>query len=425
MFQPASYDVVVIGAGPGGCAAAAIAARHGLAVLLLERAEQPFFKLGESLMPETYGTFEKMGALDRMRGAGFVEKHSVQFYSKGGRASAPFYFSTVKDDESARTWQVLRSDFDQLLYEVAAENGAECRRGVAVKELRVEGERVVGVVAEVDGERVEVGARVVVDASGQSALVAKRFDLGRVDYGLRHASIYTHFEGARRDSGIDEGATLILHTDDGHSWFWFIPLAGGVTSVGVVGKVESLIQGRRGTPEEILFEEVARCPEVADRLQDARRCRPVSVIKDFSYRCDRLAGDGWVLVGDAYSFIDPVYSSGVFLALKSGELAAETIVEALAEGDVSGERLAAFQPHMDRAIAAVHGLVRAFYSQDFSFGEFLRSSPHLQRSVTRVLIGDVFDSSFDDLFQAMERFQLDRAETLSLRPSELRSAHPA
>ncbi|HVS65651.1 MAG TPA: NAD(P)/FAD-dependent oxidoreductase [Thermoanaerobaculia bacterium] len=419
MFSKSQYDLIVIGAGPGGCAAAAVAARGGLDVLLLERSMEPAFKVGESLMPETYGTFEKMGALERMRSAGFVEKHSVQFFAKSGKASAPFYFSTVKSGEGARTWQVLRSDFDQLLFEVAEEAGAECRRGVNARELVTEGERVVGVTVDAGGERVELGSKVLIDATGQSALVSRRFDLGRIDYGLQHASIFTHFEGARRDSGIDEGATLVLHTSEGHTWFWFIPLAGDVTSVGVVGRLDALVRGREGTPEEVFFEEVAKCPEIADRLAEASRCRPFAVCKDFSYRCERMAGDGWVLVGDAFSFIDPVYSSGVFLALKSGELAAETAAVAIADGDVSGERLGAFQSELERAISAVHRLVQAFYSRDFSFGEFLRMFPHLQRSVTRILIGDVFDSSYDDLFQAMETFRLERADTVSLSPTEL------
>ena len=407
MFDAPSYDVIVIGAGPGGSAAAAIAARGGLRTLLLERAAAPVFKIGESLMPDTHGVFEKMGALRAMQESRFVEKHSVQFFTKTGKASMPFYFEKERPGEdSARTWQVLRSEFDQLLMDAAAEQGAEVHRGVNVRDVLFDGERAVGVraTAEGNGGPVELASRVTIDATGQSALIARRLDLGRVDYGLRHASIYTHFRGAIRDEGKDEGATLILHTESGENWFWYIPLAGDVVSVGVVGPMDSLIRNREGGPERIFFEEVARCAEIERRIAPAERCRPVSVMKDFSYRFDRMAGDGWIAIGDAFSFIDPVYSSGVFLALKSGEMAAEASIGALAAGDLSGERLGAFQPLLMRGVEAVRQLVNVFYDRNFSVGAFLRLYPRHQSKVTRILIGDVFELDFTSMFEDMAAF---------------------
>ena len=280
----------------------------------------PTFKIGESLMPDTHGVFEKMGALERMRRSHFVEKHSVQFFTRTGRASMPFYFESERPgDDSARTWQVRRSEFDQLLMNTAAEQGAEVHRGVNVRDVLFEDGRARGVraTATSDGGPVELASRVVIDATGQSALLSRRLDLGRLDYGLRHASIYTHFRGALRDEGRDEGATLILHTKSGERWFWYIPLAGDVVSVGVVGAMDDLVRNREGRPHEIFFEEVGNCAEIERRIRPAHQCRPVSVMKDFSYRIEEMAGNGWIAIGDAFSFIDPVYSSGVFLALKS------------------------------------------------------------------------------------------------------------
>jgi len=407
MFRADSYDLIVVGGGPGGSAAAAIAARGGRRTLLLERHPEPIFKIGESLMPDTHGVFEKMGALERMKSSHFVEKHSVQFFTKTGKASMPFYFERERPgDDSARTWQVRRSEFDQLLMETAAEQGAEVHRGVNVRDVLFEDDRAVGVRVTTAGNRlpVELRSRIVIDATGQSALLSRRLDLGRVDYGLQHASIYTHFRGAIRDEGRDEGATLILHTRSGDCWFWYIPLAGDVVSVGVVGPIDTLIRKRSGRPHEIFFEEVGKCAEIERRIRPGLQCRPIAVMKDFSYRIEKMAGDGWIAIGDAFSFIDPVYSSGVFLALKSGEMAAETAISALAAGDVSGERLGAFQPLLMRGVEAVRQLVNVFYDRNFSVGAFLRLFPRHQSKVTRILIGDVFDLDFTSMFEDMAAF---------------------
>jgi len=407
MFGASSYDVIVIGAGPGGSAAAAIAARGGLRALLLERESAPVFKIGESLMPDTHGVFEKMGALRAMQESHFVEKHSVQFFTKTGRASMPFYFAKERPGEdSARTWQVRRSEFDQLLMDTAASQGAEVHRGVNVRDVLFENGRAVGVRGSTanNGGAVELESRVVIDATGQSAMLSRRLDLGRVDYGLRHASIYTHFRGAIRDEGKDEGATLILHTKSGECWFWYIPLAGDVVSVGVVGPMDTLVRNREGRPHEIFFEEVRNCAEIERRIRPARQCRPVAVMKDFSYRIEKMAGDGWIAIGDAFSFIDPVYSSGVFLALKSGEMAAEAAIGAIAANDLSGDRLGAFQPLLMRGVEAVRQLVNVFYDPKFSVGAFLRLYPQHQSKVTRILIGDVFELDFTSMFEDMASF---------------------
>jgi flavin-dependent dehydrogenase len=383
------YDVIVIGGGPGGPPTATLTAQRGHRVLLLERAPAPRFKLGESLMPATYWTLERMGALAKMKESHFPRKYSVQFYGKSGKASSPFYFQETDPHESSQTWQVLRSEFDAMLLENAAEQGVDVRWGATVKDVLFDGDRAVGVRADFgEGDR-EVPAKVVVDASGQSSLIAKKLGLRQPDPELRKASFFTHFEGAYRDPGIDEGATLVLHTNDASAWFWYIPLPDNRVSVGVVGGLDTLIAGRQGDPQKIFDEEVAKCPPLQERIAGACQVFPVQAIRDFSYRSSRIAGDGWVLVGDAFGFLDPIYSSGVFLALKSGELAADSIHDALTAGDLSGEKLGAHGPGFLAGMEAMRKLVYAFYEEGFSFAQFLAKYPQHRLDIVHLLVGNV------------------------------------
>jgi flavin-dependent dehydrogenase len=399
-------DVVVIGGGPAGATTAALVAEKGHDVVLLERSPRPAFKVGESLMPASWWTLERLGLLAAMRDSAFPVKQSVQFFSSSGRGSVPFYFSSTDSHESSRTWQVLRSDFDRLLLDNARDKGTRVRFGDRVRKVRFEGERAVGVALRTaDGADEEISARVVVDASGQRTLLAEQLGIKRTHREMRNASCYTHFEGARRDEGIDAGATLIFATARRDSWFWFIPLPGDRVSVGVVGSIDYLIRGRRGDPQRIFEQELALCPALQTRLEDARQVRDVKVARDFSYRAERMAGDGWVLVGDAWGFVDPIYSAGVFLALESGARAADCIVGGLAEGDLSGERLGAFGDDFERGVEAIEQLIFAFYDKGFSFARFLERYPECREEIVHILIGNVFRRPVGALFGPLEEFR--------------------
>ena len=392
-----------MGGGPAGSTVAALVAEQGFRVGLLEREQKPPFKVGESLVPYTYGTFERLGLVERFKKSHFQRKHSVQFFSASGQGSAPFYFSETDPHERSTTWQVRRSEFDGLLLERAVELGVQFRHGVQVQDVVFEGEQAVGIRAQdATGAVAEIPARVVVDATGRNALLARKLGLRVAEPNLKKVSIFSHFRGARRDAGIDEGATLIMHTRNRDSWFWYIPLAGDVVSVGVVGDLEYLL-GRGGNAQVRFEQEILNCPALEERVAGAEQIIPVRVVQDFSYCAERIAGDGWVLVGDAFAFLDPIYSTGVLLALKSGELAADTICHGLTKGDISGVTLGAFAEEFLAGMRAFRKLVYAFYDRRFNFADFLKAHPECRQGVIDILAGNVFGSGVESIFEPMER----------------------
>jgi flavin-dependent dehydrogenase len=404
------YDAIVIGGGPAGSTAATLIAKSGRRVLLLEQRETMPFKIGESLIPATFDSLERLGLLDKLRASRFTKKYSVQFFSGSGRGSAPFYFSETAGADSylqarSQTWQVLRSEFDSMLLENAREHGVEVCLGASVTDVLFDdGGRAVGVRARLPEEEArDHRCRVVIDATGQRALLARRLKIRRHDPNLRMAAIFTHYEGARRDDGIDEGATLILRTADEQCWFWFIPLPDDRASVGVVGPIDELIRDRPSDPQQVFEEELAKCPGLYPRLEGARQAMEVRVLNDFSYSSDKMAGDGWILAGDAFGFLDPIYSSGVFLALRSGEYVADAVTAALDAGDPSERRLRVFEPELRAGMASFRQLIYAFYSRDFNFARFLREYPRHRMAIIDILVGDVFDRDFKPLFDDMRK----------------------
>lgn len=412
MSTPNQLPVVVIGGGPAGSTAATLLAQHGQRVRLFEREHFPRFHIGESLIPETYHVLKRLKMLDKMRGSHFVKKYSVQFVNQHGKLSEPFYFLDHKPHESSQTWQVLRSEFDQMLLENAREQGVDVQEGVRVLEVLFDGERAVGVrIAYEDGREEEVRAPVIVDASGQSSLIMSRLGLREWDPVLKKAALWTYWEGARRETGKDEGATLVLQVQGKQGWFWYIPQHDNTISVGVVAPYDYLFKDRRDH-EAIYFEEVAKCPGVQERIAPGRRIAPFRAAKEYSYRSRRAAGDGWVLVGDAFGFLDPLYSSGVLLALTSGALAADAVAEGLAKGDTSGTQLGKWEAGYVRGMERMRRLVCEYYD-GFSFGRFVRQYPHLKGYVTDLLIGDLFDDKVDAVWGPLEAM---RAQTSPLIP---------
>jgi flavin-dependent dehydrogenase len=396
-----SPEVVVIGGGPAGSTVSTLMAQKGLRVELFEREHFPRFHIGESLIPETYWVLERLKMLDKMRNSRFVKKHSVQFVNAMGKLSAPFYFWDNKPHECSQTWQVVRSEWDLMMLNNAREQGVTAHEGVRVLEVLFEGQQAVGVkVQHEDGTQREVRAKVVVDASGQSAMLQNRFKLRSWDPVLNKGAVWTYWEGAYRDVGRDEGATIVIQTPNKQGWFWYIPLHDNTVSLGVVAPFDYLFKGR-GSHEQIYNEEVELCPAVKERISKATRKTGYFATKDYSYRSKEVAGDGWVLIGDAFGFLDPLYSSGVLLALKSGQLAADAVVDALAKGDVSAAQLGHWGPMFNQGIDRMRRLVCEYYD-GFSFGQFVKTFPHLKGIITDLLIGDLFTERVDQAWQPME-----------------------
>jgi flavin-dependent dehydrogenase len=419
------YDCIVIGGGPSGSTTASLVADAGFKTLLLERDSAPRRKVGESLMPETYWVFQRLGVLDAMKKGPFVEKVGVQFVSSSGKESSPFLFTRHDPRECSRTWHVERAKFDQFLLDNAAKKGVEVHRGVRVLEVVFEGERAVGVriagaeksnghAASAAGNKegndsTMIRAKIIVDASGQAGLLGARFKLRQPNPKFRKAAVWGHFKGSRRDV-IDNGVmTVCFRTQSNRSWFWHIPLSDDVVSIGVVGDADYFFGRDAGTPDEIFAREVADCPAMTKRLEGTEKVAGLDVVKEYSYATARPSGEGWVLVGDSWGFIDPIYSSGVWFALKSGQLAADAIIEGLQNGDTSGEQLGKWEPDFRRGTTWVRKLAEAWYCGQFRVGKFIREYPQHVGPMTDILIGRIFHPEagniFDDLDPWLERMK--------------------
>ncbi len=377
------FQVLVIGGGPGGAAVASLLAKEGLQVALFEKSTFPRFHVGESLVPAVNQTLEKLGVLDRMLASSFPRKQGVQFFSPKG-PTKPFYFEEIGVPILDGTWQVLRQDFDCLLLDRARELGVQVFEPSEVKGLVMDGDRVTGLeVIAADGERQTFMAPVVVDASGQSSMLARRFGQRENIEGLQNASVFAHYKAVRRDAGKDAGSTLIYRLD-ARSWLWYIPLPDDVVSIGLVAPATRFAK-MEGSSEDVLSESIAASPDLASRMDRAQRSSDVFAVRDYSYRSKVDGGKGWALVGDALSFIDPMYSTGLLLAMISAEQAAAAISRAVRDGDAAPD-LRGFSAEYQEVYEQYLWLVRAFYAEDFHFGQ-LAKDPIQRRGLVEMLSG--------------------------------------
>ena len=399
-----NYDALVIGAGPAGSTAAALLAERGRRVLVLEKEKFPRYHIGESLMPFCWFTLERLGVLGEMERIAYTKKHSVQFVTSDGRLSQPFYFFQHYDHPSATTWQVERAEFDVMLLDNARRKGAQVRELTRVtRTIKDDAGRTVGVEAVgPDGAAFEVFAPVTIDCSGREQVATAREGWRIKDPQLNKLAVWTYFRGAKRDPGIDEGNTTVAYLPE-RGWFWYIPLKNDIVSVGIVAEKDYLFSESKD-PGEIMRREIGRNAWIKDHLSIGAQFGEYWVTSEFSYRSRFCAADGLLLAGDAFAFLDPVFSSGVFLALKSGEMAADAVDAALTAGDTSGARFADYGEKLCVGIENMRKLVYSFYDPNFSFGKVIKAQPHLRGSLTDCLIGDLFEKDFGELFGAIGEF---------------------
>ena len=403
-MENSSHDAIIIGAGPAGSSAATILAEHGRRVLVLEREKFPRYHIGESLIPFTYHPLKRLGMIERLKESAFVKKYSVQFISPNGKASQPFYFFNRYDRETvAQTWQVLRSEFDQMLLANAREKGAEVIEEISVKELLWEKKRVVGVRAVTkDGKEKKFFAPLTFDATGKEAFTATRNGWRERDPYLNKIAVWTYYTGAIRQEGIDAGATGVAFVPE-KGWFWWIPLHDDRLSLGVVAEGKYLSRDGVRDPKVMLEREISNNQWIKDNLAPAKQYGDYYVTNEFTHHSRYCGTDGLVLLGDAYCFLDPVFSSGLMLALKSGVMAADAAHAGFEKGDLSAACFAEYAQQLREGIENMRKLCYAFYNENFSFRDLVTKYPDIAGSVTDCLAGDI-NKDFSQMFEAISEF---------------------
>jgi len=404
MSAQTECDVLIIGAGPAGSAASALLSEYGHRVIVLEREKFPRYHIGESLIPFTFFPLQRLGLIEKMNQSAFVKKYSVQFVSPNGKASQPFYFFNRYDRDSvAQTWQVLRSEFDQLLMDNSRSKGATVVEEVTVKELIKEEGRVQGARTVLkDGRTVEYRAPLTLDCSGKEAFAAVRNNWRVRDPYLNKVAVWTYYRGAQRDPGIDEGATTVAYVPE-KGWFWYIPQHNNMVSVGVVAEGKYLTRDGVKSPEAIFKREVEQNLWIKEHLAVGEQTGQYYLVSEYTQHARYCGTEGLLLVGDAFAFLDPVFSSGLMFAMKSGVLAADTVHEGIVAGDLSPARFTDYARTLRTGVENMRKLVYAFYHHKFSFRTLTNKYPEATGLVTDCLSGDV-NKDYSQLWQWISEF---------------------
>ena len=386
-----SCDVAVIGGGPSGSTAAALLAGRGYKVIALEKEHHPRFHIGESLLPMNLPLFERLGVLNKVRAMG-VFKAGADFEADNERGYNTFAFARALGDSPPHAYQVWRQDFDQMLYRHARECGADAREGHEVRALEQNGPRESRLdVRTDDGRGYRIQARYVVDASGRDAFLSARKKLRRRNDQHQSAAIFGHFRGAGRRSGEDAGNISIYAFE--HGWMWMIPLPGDVMSVGAVCRPGYLKQ-RKGRTLEFLLDTLKRSAALWRRIEHAELIgNEVRVTGNYSYDSARMGGPGWVLVGDAFAFLDPVFSSGVYLAMTGAEQAAAVVDAALREPARERALLRKLEKRQRAGMARFSFFIYRFNGPVLrKMFRQPRNAWQLEQGVISMLAGDLFDT---------------------------------
>ena len=425
--DPASLevDVLVIGGGPAGTTAATLLARQGRSVLLLEKDAHPRFHIGESLLPMNLPILERLGVLEQVRAIGVLKLGADFPVHDADDTTHVFRFERALDPKFGYAFQVRRSEFDALLFENARANGVDARMQVRVESLEHDaGGRPVGATARAaDGSALQVRMRYLVDASGRDTFVGNRLKLKRKSAQHQSAAIFSHFRGVQRREGDDAGNITVDRFEYG--WYWLIPLPDDVMSIGAVCFPEYLKQRRSDgnagrSNEDFLMQTLLRTPSVASRMQHAERIAPVHATGNYSYACTQMSGPGWVMAGDAYAFIDPVFSSGVYLAMNSAEHAASVVDGALREPAREAQLQRAMSRRLRRGLKHFSWFIHRFTTPVMQrLFAAPRNDWQLEQAVISMLAGDVFDNRA--VIKRLRLFRLVYAvNAIAIAPSALR-----
>jgi flavin-dependent dehydrogenase len=383
-------DVAVIGGGPAGSTAATLLAKKGYKVIALEKAHHPRFHIGESLLPMNLPIFERLGVLDKVHAMG-VFKPGADFEAKNERGYNTYAFARAIGQSPPHAYQVWRQDLDKMLYDHARDSGADAREGHEVLKVEHRGARDTRLEVRADtGRSYRIQARYVIDASGRDALLSSTRKLRRKNNEHQSAAIFGHFRGAETRGGEDAGNISIYRFE--HGWMWMIPLPDGVMSIGAVCRPEYLKQ-RKGRTVEFLLETLHRNAALKRRMERAELIGEVRVTGNYSYDSARMGGPGWLLVGDAFAFLDPVFSSGVYLAMSGAEQAAAVVDESLRDPKREAALLRKLEKRQRAGMARFSFFIYRFngpiLAQMFSEP---RNTWQLEQGVISMLAGDLFDT---------------------------------
>jgi flavin-dependent dehydrogenase len=392
MVMQHDFDVVIIGGGPGGSTLASSLAKRGRRALVLEREKFPRFHIGESLLPCSRSVFHTLGLDDELERR-FIRKYGARFLCSTTKRTNTYHFAEAYDASFEYAYQVPRAEFDKVLLDHAKLLGAEVREEWEVTEVIFDGSRALGVRARSVHEPSkieEIRAPIIADATGRDTLLASRTRRKAHIPRLDKTAFFSHFRGTFRQEGLEEGNIQIVIFE--HGWFWFIPFRGDLTSVGAVVSSDWIKQREKNESLDAFFmRTVAQSSWASEFLSSAKQERSVGALADFSYRIDQLAGDGWLFVGDAGGFLDPLFSTGAHLAIQGGFIGAETIDEALRRGDTSRAAFKDYEAAVRYAVDLFLGVVQGFYAGHFRellFEENQRKP--MRRIITSILSGDVF-----------------------------------
>jgi flavin-dependent dehydrogenase len=376
-------DVIIIGGGPAGSTAAALLAQQGLSVTLLERERFPRFQIGESLLPYNNDLFERLGISDQLMKGDFVPKYGAYFVTGDGKVGYSFRFDRNLREPYTHSFQVKRAEFDHVLLRNAAAKGVDVREETAVVSVDLsKSDRATVKLA--GGELLE--ARFVLDASGHGSVVGKSVGKKADIPELKKIALFAHYVKVPLAPGREAGNTTIVVLKN--AWLWMIPVTADVMSVGLVVDRDQFLNSGL-TAEEMLARTIADTPWVAERMKEAERITQIYARKDFSFRMNKLVGPNFALIGDAAGFLDPIFSTGVFMAMKSADIAAAAVLERLRGGSMRA--LETYERDMSRALTKYFRFILHFYRREF-LEVFLQPSQRwgLLRAIVGVLAGDIF-----------------------------------